>query len=333
MHKVYVLFSGGIDSTITCYILRKLGLKPICIYIKICIGRKEELKNIEITNCILLSEFIKTKLKIVDKTEEYKEKIYKKIIKEYSLGKTINPDILCNKYIKFGSVRKETIKKDKDILITGHYAKKKENNIKMPKDTKKDQTYFIFNIKNIKQTQFIMGEFIKNEVIKIVKNIIPYRINKTSKGICFLNIEKFRNFIIPLTKRKTTIKTINGIKKTTSFNSYHLTIGQRANINFGKKCYIVRKQKNKLTVTTNKDSFYLKKKTFEIKKLYIRKKTKNLKCFFGKINSQASLEKCFLIKEKNRKKIVFIKPIKKASKGQYIVLYKNNICYGGGIIK
>ncbi|MGX7458797.1 aminomethyltransferase beta-barrel domain-containing protein [Candidatus Vidania fulgoroideorum] len=333
MYKIYVLFSGGIDSTITCFILKKLGIKSIGVYIKVCIGDFNEIKSKELSNCISLSSFLKIKIKVINKTKEYKNTIYKKLIKEYSLGKTTNPDILCNKKIKFGTVLKKLVGKNKGIIITGHYARKNHNKIFLPKDKKKDQTYFIFNIKGIKHIHFIMGEFIKQEVIEIGKNIIPYKINKTSRGICFLGIMKFRNFISSFIKRETIIKTINGSYKIRSNNSYHLTIGQRVNICIGKKGYLIRKQKTKLIVTTNSNSPYLKKKTFRIKNLYIRGKGNNIELLLGKTSSQSTLEKCFLIKKRKNHKVVFLKPVGNISAGQYIVLYKNNICYGGGVVK
>ncbi|QSW37944.1 hypothetical protein JSR06_00590 [Candidatus Vidania fulgoroideae] len=334
MCEVYILFSGGIDSTFACFILKKLNVKFICVYIKICIYKKKESISNEINNCISLSSFLNSNFSIVDKTEEYKNKIYKKLIKEYLAGKTINPDVLCNREIKFGSVFRMLIKRENFTFITGHYARKKEGKVLISKDFKKDQTYFIFNIRNIKQVIFLMGEFIKREVIYIGSKIFFYRINAQSRGICFLEISKFRSFIGMFIKKKNTLETVNGIIKGKNCASLHLTIGQRVNYCLGRKNYIVKKQGNKMIITSNKDSIYLKKRTFIIIKYYNREEKTNIKLLLlGKTSSQSKLNKCFLIRLKERYKIVFVYPIRKVSPGQYIVIYKGNICYGGGMVK
>ncbi|MGX7589636.1 aminomethyltransferase beta-barrel domain-containing protein [Candidatus Vidania fulgoroideorum] len=273
--KIISLLSGGVDSTISTLILKKLKIFFYSIYIKTVCKKKE------IIRCIEISKFINIKIKII-KDKKYK-KILKKLIKNYKKNKSMNPDIICNKKIKFFFKNK--------IITTGHYAKKIKNKIKESIDKKKDQTYFLCELKKKKKVFFPIGFFLKKQIIFLCKFLI-FKNNESSRGVCFLNNTK------------------NIFKKNFS------VIGQCAKT-VGEKKYIYKKKGNNIFITK-------KKNTKLYKRIFYIKFKKNEK-FDAKINSRSKKIKCFTCKGK----IIFIYPVRNINPGQYIVFYKKKYLIGG----
>ncbi|MGX7585942.1 hypothetical protein ACWNYH_00630 [Candidatus Vidania fulgoroideorum] len=334
--KIALLFSGGIDSTITLFILKKLNKEIICIYIKICPKHTLDTYNSieEISNCLKQVSFLSSKLKVINETQFYEDNIITQLIRDYKKGKTPNPDILCNSKLKFKHLLNKNKKVFKNkILVTGHYAISKDKRLYMSIDEAKDQTYFLFNAIKTKRCKFLMGKFFKTETIIFSKILIIKNINKTSRGICFLKTRKFSSFIKDYTRRKTKIINIKGKKLKNSLNSYHLTIGQKINISLGKKYYVISKKNNVITVTSNKKSRHLTVNQFHLIQPYFRKKKYKMELVYCKTNSCSDLKKCFFIRNKPIKvKMVYGTRI--CAPGQYIVIYNNKKeCIFGGKIK
>ncbi|MGX7589494.1 aminomethyltransferase beta-barrel domain-containing protein [Candidatus Vidania fulgoroideorum] len=320
--NIKLAFSGGIDSTTSLFILTKLLYSINCFFFENNI--KNEFNNCsskkEIIKCFKILKKINSKIKILNISKNFKKKIFKKIIKEYKKGKTINPDIICNKKIKFRYLKKKN-------CAFGHYAKKKKNKLKISSDKNKDQTYFIYKIiKNIKNFFFPLSNWKKKEV-KYLINFLNLKCNKKSKGICFIYNNNFFSFIKKFIKSKGII--FYKKKKICNYkNLYFQTIGQRLKKNINKKCYIYKKKYGNIFVVKNNKNTLLYKRKFEIKN-FIIKKTIN-KIYHAKYNSRSKLKKIFILKKKKKLIINFIYPIKNINIGQSIVIYEKKYCIGGG---
>ncbi len=352
IYTIIVALSGGVDSSVSIWILKQLGYKIKCVFIK-CWQEKKNIKNKtcnykkDYKDCKNVCKLFNVKLYLIDFTYEYWNMVFSKFIKKLKKNILINPDILCNKIIKFNLFIKFSIKILKaDFIATGHYAikYKKKNSYFLLKgiDNKKDQTYFLYtlNQKQLKKCIFPIGNYYKKKIRDIAKNLnlINYK-KKDSYGICFIGKKNFFKFIKKYIKEKPGIiinskKEFLGIHKGLHF----YTIGQRKNLNLDikqKKAYYVIKKKikkNKLIVSS-------KKKKLLYKGLYIKKihfinkikKIKKLKCYI-KIRSQQYKNISCLIFFLKKIKIIFKKPILSICPGQSAVFYKKKICIGGGII-
>ncbi len=351
-YKIIVALSGGVDSSVSAWILKKLGFNVECIFMK---NWEEENKNkycnstIDYLDAINTCKILNIKLHKINFSYEYWEKVFKIFIKKLKQAQTPNPDILCNKEIKLNLFLKLSLKIFKaDFVATGHYVIKKRKKKKFILlkgiDEKKDQSYFLYRIKQKQIRKFIfpVGNYYKKQVRKIANNIKLNNANKkSSTGICFIGKRKYKNFI------KKYIKNIPGKIiniKNNKIIGYHkglfyYTIGQRKNLNIIKKktkpYYVVKKIKktNELIVVENRNKKYLYSKGLYIKKIYFIHLKKKYKIIFCKIKTRYQQKEvpCKIIFKK-KYKIIFKNPVFAISPGQSAVLYKKNICLGGGII-
>lgn len=345
---IAIALSGGIDSTIAAWILKKMNYKLTAIFM-INWTKNNCYKN-NLSNVINLTKILNIELKILNFEFKYNNIIFKKFIKKYKNGLTPNPDIECNKKIKFNFLLKYAIKIGAKKLATGHYAKiikkKKKYFLKNSKDKKKDQTYFLYKLNNYQLSKIIfpLGNLYKKEVRNLAKKInLPNKNQKESRGICFIENYKFKNFINTYIKKKfgyilNEKKIIIGIHD----GFFFYTIGQKKNIrienkeNKSYKNYIFYKNKKKNIIYTinNIKNIFLFSLGVIIKKIYINKKIKYNNYYLSKIK-QTSIYIISYIKKINKYKLIikFNKNQWGITPGQSIVFYKNNICLGGGIIE
>lgn len=309
MNQITILFSGGIDSLTSLIIFKVLKYNLKLIYI---------LNNIIIKNKIIkilkkISKILNIFIIILNLKLLYKKKIFLKFLKKYNSNFIINPDILCNKYIKFNLILKYSLKKlNSSKISTGHYSKickNKKHFLKICKDNNKDQNYFIYNIKKkyIKNIIFPINNLYKINFKKIVKNLCKiFNINKNkfSKGICFfenknmkfLKFYIYKKFFYFINKNKKKIKIIflKNINKKICFN------------------YIFKIKKKILFLTKNSFLFKIKILSLKLKKNnFLKNKKIFLKC---KINNSKYFLICKIIKIKIN----------------YILIFKNNISYQKG---
>lgn len=308
MKNITIFCSGGVDSIISFILLKilKYNLNILYIFNNI-INKNKLIKILKKLSKILNLFIIILNLKLL-----YKKKIFLKFLKKYNNNFIINPDILCNKYIKFNIILKYCLKKlNSNKISTGHYSKickKKKYFLKNCKDKNKDQNYFIYNIKKkyIKNIIFPINNLYKINFKKIIKktcNIFNNNYNKFSKGICFLenrnmkflNFYIYKNFFYFLYKKKKKIKIIflKNINKKIYFK------------------YIFKINKKLLFLTRNFFLFKINILSLKLKKNSFLKKKIFLKC---KINNSKNFLLCKLIKIKKN----------------YILIFKNNILYQKG---
>lgn len=189
MKKIMLAMSGGVDSTVTAYLLQKQGHYIEGVYMKLHDSPAYHERNI--INVQKVTDFLGIKYHILDLGDRFNEAVYMPFIKGYEEGITPNPCVLCNRSIKLGALLDFALEKGFDKLATGHYARIIDGFIYEAIDQTKDQSYFLSNIKlsAIKSVIFPLGEMLKENIIKIASGIdILQDIakQKESSEICFV---------------------------------------------------------------------------------------------------------------------------------------------------
>lgn len=259
--NVAALVSGGVDSSVTVFRLKEMGIDPTIFYIKIGMEDEEGYidcpseEDIEITTYI--AKKYGCKFEIVSLHEEYWEKVVHYTIETVRRGQTPNPDMMCNKLIKFGSFE-EKYGHQFDKISTGHYATITEKNgkswLSTAKDSFKDQTYFLGQINYIQASRlmFPIGDLLKKEVRKIAEiQKLPSAFRKDSQGICFLGKINYNDFLKRyLGEKNGKIIDIETGKTVGTHKGYWFhTIGQRKGLGLsGGPWFVVKKDLESNTV-------------------------------------------------------------------------------------
>lgn len=305
--KVMVGLSGGVDSAVAAYLLKKEGYEVVAAFMRNwdAMANGDYLGNPTINDdqCPQEKDYwdakkVADKLGIpllrVDFIKEYWDHVFSFFVSEYENGRTPNPDILCNKYIKFDAFLKFAKDNGCDMIAMGHYAKRVEKNghfyLGKCKDTNKDQTYFLsqINEEQIKSCLFPLGDIDKTEVRKIAHELELESVmdKKDSTGVCFIGERNFREFLknyIPA--QKGNIIDIDTGKKIGEHRGvYYYTIGQHKGLGIGgisgetaTGWFIVKKdaKKNILYVTRGDTQKYLMSNKCIVRKLnFINKEEK-----------------------------------------------------------
>lgn len=299
-----------------------------------------------------------------DFVKEYKKEVLDYCFQKYSEGKTPNPDVLCNKFVKFGAWLKKAKEFGFDYLATGHYAQVKKskekkankknsqkNLISTPysllaaKDSNKDQTYFLheLNQEQLSSTLFPLGGYTKPQVRALAKKFnLPTATKEESMGICFVGEVPMKDFLedkIKATPGKILLSTGEVVGEHKGLGFY--TIGQRhavvsdIKIHSQKPIFVVGKNydKNELIVGYEDDKM-LYSKEISLKNIHwISGSAPKMpfKCAY-RLRHRQPLGACTIsfVKNNSDYKIKFSKPERAVTPGQYIVFYKNGICLGGG---
>ncbi|MEI8123948.1 MAG: tRNA 2-thiouridine(34) synthase MnmA, partial [bacterium] len=246
---VYVGMSGGVDSSVSAALLKEQGFDVVGVFIKVwqpdfveCTWREDRLDAMRV--CAKLEiPFITLNLE-----REYKEDVADYMINEYKLGRTPNPDVMCNKYVKFGAFFDWAIERGADFVATGHYARctriadqrgldadRRRNNSQYQllagNDKNKDQSYFLWTLtqKQLSRTLFPVGDIEKPEVrILADKFNLPTSTKKDSQGVCFLGKFDMKDFLAHYIKEiPGDVLNENGEKIGRHDGALYLTIGQR----------------------------------------------------------------------------------------------------------
>ncbi len=365
--KVVLGLSGGVDSSVAALILnKKSNIELIASFMRNwdsmlnndLLGNKDAFseicpQEIDYFDAVDIATKLNIKIYRIDFVKEYWEYVFKYFIDEYKNGRTPNPDILCNKYIKFDKFLNYALTKwNADFIATGHYAKirfnKKINEYELlkAKDINKDQTYFLcmLNQKQLSKTMFPIGNLEKKEVRKIAKenNLITAN-KKDSTGICFIGERKFKEFLknyIPNLPGE--IKDINTNKKIGMHDGImYYTIGQRKGLNLGgmkEKYFVVGKNiKKKILYVSNENQqkWLFSNKCIISNVNFINSKYLELDSFeCNAIFRYRQNEIKVIVKknENNNYEISFNNYVKSITSGQFASLYINEVCIGGGVI-
>lgn len=357
MSKILVCMSGGVDSSVVSALLVEKGYDVTGAFMvnfedKDDIGA--ECWRGDYQDALRVAAKLGIKLMRLDFQEEYKEKVLDYMFKEYEAGKTPNPDVMCNKFIKFDAWLEKAKKLGFDKIATGHYAKTDGKKLIKAKDENKDQTYFLHQLdqEQLSHTIFPLGGLLKEEVRKLAKKFdLPNAEKQESMGICFIGEVPMKNFLIKKIKKNPGLIVLSsGEKLCTHDGLAFYTIGQRHNliekspvnkqienqkadkINLkNEPLFVVDKdfKENKLILGYEDDEL-LYKKEIEIKNLHWvsgQEPKFPLKCEV-RLRHRQELQKAKI----NKNKIIFDKKQKAVTPGQFAVFYLKNECLGGGEI-
>ena len=262
MGLVYVGLSGGVDSAVAAYLLRKEGHDVAGAFIKgwepdflPCTGTADRLSAMRV------AAHLEIPFVTVDLSKEYKKLVVDQFVAEYKAGRTPNPDVLCNRAIKFGAFWQYAKAHGADFIATGHYALLRQGYggravLGVSKDSAKDQTYFLWTLtqEDLKHTLFPIGSYKKSEVRAIAKRAkLPNATRKDSQGLCFLGHvdmhEFLKRYIKP--KRGTIIYDSDQRVIGEHDGAWFYTLGQHVPTSSPKRLYVVGKdvRKNVLTVS------------------------------------------------------------------------------------
>jgi tRNA-specific 2-thiouridylase len=205
--RVVVGLSGGVDSAVTAWLLKKQGFEVIGIFMKNWEDDDDNeycASNIDFVDAAAVADVIGIELEHVNFAAEYKDRVFAEFLREYQAGRTPNPDILCNAEIKFKAFLDHALRLGAEKIATGHYARVRLNaatgkhELLKGLDPLKDQSYFLhrLNQAQLSKTLFPIGELHKTEVRRVAAEIgLPNARKKDSTGICFIGERPFREFL------------------------------------------------------------------------------------------------------------------------------------------
>ncbi len=206
-HRIVVGLSGGVDSAVTAWLLKQQGHEVIGIFMKNWEDDDDSeycSSNADFVDAAAVADVIGIEIEHVNFAAEYKDRVFAEFLREYSAGRTPNPDILCNAEIKFKAFLDHAMRLGAERIATGHYARAQRNpqtgfhQLLKGIDPSKDQSYFLhrLNQRQLCTTLFPVGELHKTEVRRIAGEIkLPNAQKKDSTGICFIGERPFREFL------------------------------------------------------------------------------------------------------------------------------------------
>ena len=357
--KILVGLSGGVDSAIAAYLLKQQGHDVACAFMRNWDAslNNDILGNPTINNdicpqeadyndAVVVAEILGLKLYRIDFIKEYWDDVFTTFLKEYQAGRTPNPDILCNKYIKFSSFLKFAEQLGYPYIATGHYAKitkiDGENCLMKADDLNKDQSYFLCQISKdvLDKIVFPLAKIDKQTVRKIAKELkLNIADKKDSTGICFIGERNFRAFLENYLPAKVgnIVDITNNIVIGKHNGVLYYTIGQRKGLSIGGSggpWFVIGKdvQKNILYVAEKDDNPWLLSDSCLVTDVNWlssqRPLTCNAKFRYRQKDHAVTLE--YLCD--NQVLVHYPQKIARVTPGQEAVFYLEDLCLAGGVI-
>ena len=353
--KVIVGMSGGVDSSVSAYLLLQQGYVVEGLFMKnweeddgteYCTA-KEDLKDAQ-----AVCDKLGIKLHTANFAAEYWDNVFEHFLAEYKAGRTPNPDILCNKEIKFKAFLEYAQALGADYIATGHYTRRSADTdcaqLLKGLDPNKDQSYFLHavNGKQIAKTLFPVGELPKPEVRRIAQEqgLATYD-KKDSTGICFIGERRFKDFLQQyLPAQKGTIVTDEGKVIGEHQGLMYYTIGQRQGIGIGgvknsaeAPWFVVSKDlvNNRLVIGQGHEHPLMMSRSLYSQKLdWVAGEcpTLPLRCK-AKTRYRQPDQDCVIYNEGTGIRVVFEEPQRAVTAGQSAVFYSGDVCLGGGVIE
>ena len=354
MKRVVIGMSGGVDSSVAAYLLKKQGYEVIGLFMRnwdssinndisgnpnindnICPQEKDYM------DAKMVCDKLEICLHRVDFVKEYWDNVFTYFLEELKKGRTPNPDVMCNKYIKFDLFVKKAEELGADLIATGHYAKVVDGQLYRAFDKNKDQSYFLAYVNKdiFKKVIFPLENITKPEVRKIAEEIgLSTATKKDSTGICFIGERNFRKFLSNYLPNQAgdivNIQTKEVVGRHIGLMYY--TIGQRRGLNLGgehSRSYVVEKDLNNniLYVANGDENKYLYSTKVIINdfNFLTDKKIKNCSCKFRYRQEDV---RCVVSNISGSTLEIVYDKTRAVTPGQFCVLYDNEKCLGGGII-
>ncbi|CAM3935948.1 tRNA 2-thiouridine(34) synthase MnmA [Mesobacillus thioparans] len=349
--RVVVGMSGGVDSSVAALVLKEQGYDVIGIFMKnwddtdengVCTATEDYEDVIRVCNQIGIPYYA------VNFEKQYWDKVFTYFLDEYKAGRTPNPDVMCNKEIKFKAFLEHAINLGADYLATGHYARveDRDGERKMLRglDENKDQTYFLnqLNQSQLEKVLFPIGDMEKSRVRELAKEAnLATATKKDSTGICFIGERNFKEFLGNyLPAQPGNMETMNGEVKGKHDGLMYYTIGQRQGLGIGgagEPWFVVGKdlEHNVLLVEQgfHNDLLYSDSITaVNISFVSDKPKPKTFECTAKFRYRQPDNAVTVELQDDGTAKVIFKEPIRAVTPGQAVVFYDGEECLGGGTI-
>lgn len=344
MTTVYVGMSGGVDSSLTAALLVEQGYTVVGVYMK---NWSQDLPGMkcpwadDLADAKRVAVQLGIDFKVFDFEQEYKQRVVEYMIDEYKLGRTPNPDIMCNQEVKFRLFLDTALAEGADMIATGHYACVKDGALKLAKDTNKDQTYFLYRVTKeaLEKTLFPLGEYDKSEVREMARKRGLYTAGKRdSQGICFVGQIGIREFLgqYVTTKPGDIIDAETQKVLGRHDGAIYYTLGQRHGLDVGGGLpyYVVGKDMdaNEVYVSTNLNNTSIWRDELTLGSVHWIEQAPKEGTYQMRLRHRAPLVS---VRLEYRDGMLVLHPDdaqRAATPGQSVVLYEQDTCLGGGII-
>lgn len=354
--KVFVGISGGVDSSVAAALLVRAGYDVTGVFMRVwqpdfieCTWREER------RDAMRVCAHLGIPFLMMDLEKEYKEGVADYMIREYKAGRTPNPDVMCNREVKFGAFYTKARELGADLIATGHYAIHDESNnahqLRISKDTNKDQTYFLWAMPKdaFEHTLFPVGGYAKDEVRKLAEKFgLPTAAKKDSQGVCFLgklDMKEFLAHYIP--EQEGVVLDVEGKAIGTHRGAVFFTLGERHGFEISKKgtdnkpLYVTAKDLENNTITVSdapqNDTSHSKNILALSGTNWLGATPEAGKQYHVRIRYRGELYPCELHPQRSDRwgkvELRFIDAIPEfVAPGQSAVVYDGSVCLGGGII-
>ncbi|HLS20917.1 MAG TPA: tRNA 2-thiouridine(34) synthase MnmA [Bacillota bacterium] len=349
--RVVMGMSGGVDSSVAALLLKQQGYEVIGIFMKnwddtdefgVCTATEDYEDVIRVCNQLDIPYYA------VNFEKEYWDKVFTYFLDEYKAGRTPNPDVMCNKEIKFKAFLDHALSLGADYVATGHYARVRERNGRYELlrgiDASKDQSYFLNQLTEdvLAKVMFPLGELEKSAVREIAQqNNLATAHKKDSTGICFIGERDFKEFISEyLPAQPGEMQTLAGEVKGTHDGLMYYTIGQRQGLGIGgagEPWFVVGKnvRDNVLYVEQGSDHEHLYSDSLiatDVNWITLPKNNSSFTCTAKFRYRQKDSEVTVEIVDENKVLVKFKDRQKAITPGQAVVFYDGDVCLGGGTI-
>ncbi len=352
--KIIVGMSGGVDSSVAAMLLLEQGYQIEGLFMKnweeddeagYCAAEED------LADATAVCNNLGIKLHSINFATEYWDRVFEHFLNEYKAGRTPNPDILCNKEIKFRAFLDHALDLGADKIATGHYARvdNSDGHYRLLRglDTGKDQSYFLYTLNQhqLSHSLFPVGEHEKADIRQLAKTRgLTTHDKKDSTGICFIGERRFDNFLKQyLPASPGDIVSSNGDILGQHAGLMYYTIGQRKGLGIGGRddasdapWYVVGKQleSNRLIIAQGHDHPSMHHHVLECSQLHWsdNQAPDNLSCT-AKIRYRQADQACYIKQlDRDRYRVTFEQSQRAITPGQSVVFYSDQVCLGGGII-
>jgi len=348
--KVVVGISGGVDSAVAALQLKRQGHDVTGVFMKNweeddTATRCTAAEDLEAARAVC--DRLSIPLRTVNFATEYWDRVFAYFLDEHRAGRTPNPDVLCNKEIKFTAFLAHALDLGADAIATGHYARIEKEagtaHLCKARDTEKDQSYFLYLLDQpaLMRAQFPIGELAKPEVRALARDAgLPNAERRDSTGICFIGERDFKSFLARyLPAQPGEIRSVDGERVGTHDGLMYYTIGQRQGMGVGgpgEAWYVVRKDlaRNTLIVAQGGDHPALYSEGLEAKDLHwiSNSPVASFNCV-AKTRYRQPDQRCAVsLAPGGTAQVVFEQPQRAITPGQSVVFYEGERCLGGGLI-